>query len=68
MRSQRKKPPRSKSGQAVLEYVLTIAIVVAFVSAIAGIFRASVIRLWEVMTQEVSAPCIGCPPDDQIRL
>ncbi|MBI4924281.1 MAG: hypothetical protein HY843_00020 [Bdellovibrio sp.] len=63
---QRKKV--TQSGQAALEYVLTIVLAIIFVSIIVTTFRGTVIKLWEVISREVSAPCIGCQADYNIRL
>lgn len=56
-----------ESGQAVLEYVLGLALAVTFVLAITAIFRRSLLRLWFQITREIAAGCPSCVTDPSIR-
>jgi len=59
---------RDEGGQVIVDYVLTLSIVVSVVLIVGTLFRKSLFHLWEVMTKEISAACPGCPPDPKIRL
>ncbi len=52
----------------MVDYVLTLAIVVSVVTIMAIGFRKSLFTLWQGIAREVSAACPGCPPDSRIRL
>lgn len=56
-----------EQGQAILEYVLSIVLAIAVVGILAGAFRASVVKLWVMMSREISAACPGCPADPTVR-
>ncbi|MCM2277617.1 MAG: hypothetical protein NDJ89_06030 [Oligoflexia bacterium] len=59
---------RSESGQAVLEYVLMIALALSIV-AIFGIgIRRSVITVWERIARDIAAPCPRCEPPPQVQI
>jgi hypothetical protein len=47
-------------GQAIVEYVLMLAFIIAIVTTIAIGFRSSIFQLWRGMTKEIAAPCPGC--------
>lgn len=51
------KKPGSRSGQAVIEYVLLLVLVATVVSMIAISFRTQLFKLWGGMASEVAAPC-----------
>jgi Flp pilus assembly pilin Flp len=57
----------NESGQAVVEYVLILAMVVSVTTAMAIGFRKSLFAFWTLLTKEVSAACPGCPADPSIR-
>lgn len=54
-------------GQAVVEYVLMLAIVVAMIGVMSTGFRRALISLWGKMARDISAPCPGCPPPPEVR-
>ncbi len=54
-----------ESGQAVVEYIILLALVVGLVAGISLIFRGTIYRFWAVIGAEVSAPCPGCTPVDE---
>lgn len=57
-----------ESGQAFLDYIMTLLVVVTMISLIATGFRRSLFAVWETITQEVAAPCPGCATDENYRL
>lgn len=59
------RPIRDQKGQAVFEYVITLAIVVGTIGALSIGFRGTVTRLWKVLAKEVTAACPGCPTPPQ---
>jgi Flp pilus assembly pilin Flp len=65
----RKGDPRLKdeSGQALIEYVLLIALTISLVTIMATGLRKSVFTLWTFYTQAIAAPCPGCPAPSEIR-
>ncbi len=58
----------NEDGQAIVEYILTVFLAVVFVGILASGFRASILKLWELIAKEVSSACIGCPADPKIKL
>jgi len=58
---------KNDQGQAVVEYVLMLAIVVAMVGVMSTGFRHALISLWRKMARDISAPCAGCPPPPEVR-
>jgi|GEM_PF-974708 len=52
---------RDQKGQAVVEYILMLSLVVTFVGLLAKGFRAPLRGLWHLFAKEVAAPCPGCP-------
>lgn len=65
-----KKSPflRSEKGQAVVEYILMLAVVVSLVVAMGVGFRRGLVQLWEKMAKDISAPCPGCVPPPEVRI
>lgn len=59
---------KDENGQAIVEYVLTLATIVTIVLIIGTGFRRSLFVLWETIAKEVAAACPGCPADPNIRL
>jgi hypothetical protein len=57
-----------ESGQAVVEYMLTLLTVVTVVTILATGFRRSLVGLWQVFTRDIAAACPGCPADPSIRI
>jgi Flp pilus assembly pilin Flp len=57
----------SEAGQALIEYVLLIAITISLVTIMATGLRRSVFTLWSFYTKAIAAPCPGCPPPDGVR-
>lgn len=56
-------------GQAVVEYILMLVLVISFVGMIAFGFRSSVVKLWQSFSRDVSAACPrDCPPKENIRI
>ncbi len=54
-------------GQAILEYVLMVALAVGVVTMIGVGFRKTVFKLWKGFSRDVAAACPGCPPNPGIR-
>lgn len=54
-------------GQALIEYVLLIAVTISLVTLMATGLRRSVFKLWSFYTKAIAAPCPGCPPPSEIR-
>lgn len=55
------------SGQAVIEYIITLALIISVITIMASGFRRSLNKMWEFYAKQISAPCPGCPPDPNIR-
>ncbi|MCM2324785.1 MAG: hypothetical protein NDJ90_16115 [Oligoflexia bacterium] len=58
---------KGESGQAVLEYVLMIALAVSIVALLGIGIRRSVIMVWDRMSRDIAAPCPRCPPPSGVR-
>jgi Flp pilus assembly pilin Flp len=56
-----------ENGQAVVEYVLMLAVVVSVVSIMASSFRRILFQFWTQMSKEISAGCPKCIADPSIR-
>jgi Flp pilus assembly pilin Flp len=65
----RKGDPRigNESGQALIEYVLLIALTISLVTIMATGLRRSVFTLWGFYTKSIAAPCPGCPAPPEVR-
>jgi hypothetical protein len=57
---QKDSPCRSESGQAIVEYILILALALSLVSVIAIGLRKSMFSLWKFMATDITAPCPGC--------
>ena len=57
----------SQRGQAILEYVLMMLIVVAMVAILSKGLKSSLLIMWEFMAQKISAACPGCPPPPNVK-
>ncbi len=53
---------QDQGGQAVVEYVLVIAMVISIVAIIATSFRKSIRLLWYTLTREIAPGCPDCAP------
>jgi Flp pilus assembly pilin Flp len=58
---------REEEGQALIEYVLLIAITISLVTLMATGLRKSVFGLWGFYTRAVAAPCPGCPGPSEVK-
>jgi hypothetical protein len=54
-------------GQALVEYILMLAFVVALLGIINAGFKKSICGLWRDFFAEISAACPGCTPDPSYR-
>jgi hypothetical protein len=64
-----KEVKNNSEGQAVVEYILMLVMVMSVVAVMAIGFRKSILSLWETFSREVSAACPrDCPPKDNLRL
>lgn len=52
---------KSQSGQATLEYILLLILVLVTVLTIAGIIAGARNGIWATMTCEIISPCPKCP-------
>jgi len=57
-----------EGGQVIIDYVLTLAVIISIVTAMSVGFRKSLFAIWQVFSREISAACPGCPPDPSVRL
>ena len=51
----------SKKGQATIEYLLMILLVLGMTALITGLIARTRNNIWSTMTCEIAAPCAGCP-------
>ncbi len=58
---------RSESGQALIEYVLLIAITLSLVTIMATGLRKAVYSVWGFYTKAIAAPCPGCPAPPEVK-
>lgn len=58
---------RDDGGQAIVEYMLALALVVSVITILATGFRKSLFKLWEFYAKGVAAPCPGCSAPSNIR-
>lgn len=54
-------------GQAVVEFVLTLLLVMVVVGAVSQFMRNNSGVLWKRLTCEISAPCPGCGASDSAK-
>jgi Flp pilus assembly pilin Flp len=57
-----------EEGQAVIEYILMLSVVVGMVSMIGFGFRKTLFKLWGSFTRDIAAGCPGCPADSKYNL
>jgi hypothetical protein len=58
-----------QKGQAILEYLIVLAIILSFAGLIRFGLQKSRDRLWKRVICDVTAPCPGCPaPESAKRL
>lgn len=55
-----------ESGQAIVEYILLLALMVVAIAGLMAGFRQSIWKLWQKLTQEISAACPKCPADPRL--
>ncbi len=63
----RKDLSKDESGQAIVEYVIILAMVVSVVTMMSSQLRRALFTFWETMAKEISAACPDCPKDPTIR-
>jgi len=51
-----------ESGQALVEFMLTLLLAISVVTALSFGFRKSLRKFWYTLAREISAPCPKCPP------
>ncbi|NDF15515.1 hypothetical protein EB061_09365 [bacterium] len=56
-----------QKGQAILEYVIVLGIILSFAGLIRFGLQKSRDRLWKVMICDISAPCPGCPAPESAK-
>jgi len=56
-----------EDGQALVEYILALSIVITIVTILATGLRTSMYKVWEFYSRQVSAACPGCPPAPSMR-
>ena len=56
-----------QDGQALVEFMLMLAVSVSVVSIIGTAFRKSLLNIWKQLTREITAACVNCPHDPKIR-
>ena len=58
---------REDDGQAIVEYVLALSIVMFLVTIMATGLRNSLLKLWVSYSKQIAAPCPGCKADPAIH-
>ncbi|MCM0604965.1 MAG: hypothetical protein KA715_02640 [Xanthomonadaceae bacterium] len=56
-----------QSGQAVVEFVLTLLLVTVVVGAITQFMRQSSGAMWKKLVCDISAPCAGCSASESAK-
>jgi hypothetical protein len=57
----------AQSGQAIIEYILLLSIIITVSGLILGSVRSSRDKLWKMMICQVSAACPTCKATDSAR-
>lgn len=57
----------SEQGQALVEYVLMLAVALSVVGIVGYGFRRIVLHAWQAVTCDVAAACPRCPVDEEIK-
>jgi Flp pilus assembly pilin Flp len=57
-----------EGGQAVVEYILMLAVALTIVITISQGMRGSLLGFWKTLSREIAAACPGCPPVAEPRL
>jgi Flp pilus assembly pilin Flp len=58
---------QSQAGQAVIEYVLILAIVMSVMVVLNRGLQTSIRTIWVTLAKEIAAPCPKCEPPRQMR-
>jgi hypothetical protein len=53
-----------ESGQALVEFVLMLAVSLSIVTLIGIGFRKGLVKLWGIFHKEISSPCPACQPNN----
>lgn len=59
---------RDDSGQAIVEYILMVAVVVAIIGVLSVGLRGVLVKVWGKMARDIAAPCAGCQPPPDVRI
>jgi Flp pilus assembly pilin Flp len=51
-----------EGGQAIVEYLLMVGLVVVSMALIFGRIRGTLFSFWRMIVREVRGPCVGCTP------
>jgi len=57
----------TKSGQAIVEYVLMLLIAISLVAVINSSFKRSLKSIWRFYLKQVTPGCPGCAPDPRLN-
>jgi hypothetical protein len=60
-------PKRRQSGQALVEYAMTIVLIMGVFFIIDLRIRKTVGGLWKMMARDIAPGCPGCEPPDALR-
>lgn len=55
------------SGQAIIEYILTLSIAMAVIVILSAGIRRPMSRVWSTLAREIAAACPTCPKEARIR-
>jgi len=58
---------RDQKGQALIEYVLMIFVVISVVGILGYGFREILLSVWQLMSCDITAACPSCPVDPSIK-
>jgi hypothetical protein len=56
-----------QSGQAIIEYVLLLSMILALAGALIASVKVSRDKLWKKIICDVSAPCADCKATDSAK-